>query len=906
MPFRRLKHVPSAALSLALSALLTACGGGTPKGDTPPVPPATTYTATAGVAQKGPLAIGSAVTARELGLNLSATGNLYTYATTSATGAFTPDAPFGSALLSVTATGGYTDEVTGLASDGPVTLKSYANLASETVLDVNVLTTLAYTRINTLLNASTTGLSFADARAQAEREVLATFGIVLATSPGAFGSLDASAATDGGHLLAALSSVIVQGRTSAQVNALLDNLQADIGANGTNISSSNRYALALGAHALHLDVVAAHLDAMYGTPFDANALAQWVDQDGDGVIGRNEFRIDDATSTSTFALPAELVAARAGASVSLTSGQLVVNGAVFAQPATLHAGDTVAIAAPASLADGALKVYLQTGSTPIARVTFVKGLASITITPTTGTLPLGISQRFVATGTYADGHSADVSDSVTWTSSAPAVADIGAATGLADALTSGSTTLTATSGSVSGTLSLTTTAATLQSMVIAPATLQTGVGITRRFVATGTFSDGSTADVTASAHWTTQASGIASVRDGAASGLALGSTGTTATLGTVSAAATVNVTTNTWTAAPTMPTERVAGHSATLLASGKLLVVGGVESGGAGTAAADLFDPASATWTSMAPMNAMRSSHAATRLADGRVLVTGGSTVSSSAAKGYVNNTSAEIYDPVANTWTPTPPMSVARAHHTATLLPDGKVLVVGGENVQYLVEPTAEVYDPATNTWAAPRTQPLAPRSQHTATLLPSGLVLIAGGFDIVNGLLTPANTAELYDPVLHTTTTTVSDGNGGTTTVTTITGGLDFTATAPMAFAHYGQSATPLPDGRVVIVGGNTTQTEIYDPVAATWTTQATTASVHTAHGAVLLPDGRILVVGGTQFALPDAELFDPATGAWSAAAPTLVLRSNPTATSMPDGSVMVCGGALESAGVDCETWW
>jgi len=147
---------------------------------------------------------------------------------------------------------------------------------------------------------------------------------------------------------------------------------------------------------------------------------------------------------------------------------------------------------------------------------------------------------------------------------------------------------------------------------------------------------------------------------------------------------------------------------------------------------------------------------------------------------------------------------------------------------------------------------------------------------------------------------------GPGGTTTVTTITGGLDFTATAPMAFAHYGQSATPLPDGRVVIVGGNTTQTEIYDPVAATWTTQATTASVHTAHGAVLLPDGRILVVGGTQFALPDAELFDPATGAWSAAAPTLVLRSNPTATSMPDGSVMVCGGALESAGVDCETWW
>ena len=512
----------------------------------------------------------------------------------------------------------------------------------------------------------------------------------------------------------------------------------------------------------------------------------------------------------------------------------------------------------------------------------------------------------MATGTFADGHSADVSGAVTWTSSAPAVADIGAATGLADALTLGTTTLTATSGGTSGTLQLTTVAATIQSIVIAPVTLQTGVGITRHFVATGTFSDGSVADVTASATWGTQAAGIASLSNGAASGLALGSTGATATIGTVSAGATVSVTTNTWTAAPAMPTERVAGHTATLLPSGQLLVVGGVKSAGAGTAAADLFDPASATWTPMAPMNVMRSSHAATLLADGRVLVTGGSTVSSAAAKGYVNNTSAEIYDPVANTWTPVPPMSAARSHHTATRLPDGKVLVVGGENLQYLVEPTAEVYDPATNTWATPRTPPLAPRSQHTATLLPSGLVLIAGGFDIVDGLLTPTSTAELYDPVLHTTTSSVPDGNGGTTTVTTITGGLDFTATAPMAFPHYGQTATPLADGRVVIVGGNTTQTEAYDPAAATWTTQGNTAATHTSHGAVLLPDGRILVVGGTQFALPDAELFDAATGAWSAAAPTRVLRSNATATLMPDGSVMVCGGAPESAGVDCETWW
>jgi hypothetical protein len=151
MPIRRPKSVPIAALALALSTLLTACGGGSPSGSTTPVPPAATYTATAGVAQKGPLAAGSSVGVRELGLNLSTTGNLYTY-TTDATGAFVPKDKYASALLALTATGTYTDEVTGAVSDGPVTLQSYANLGSETVVNVNVLTTLAFTRTNTLLN----------------------------------------------------------------------------------------------------------------------------------------------------------------------------------------------------------------------------------------------------------------------------------------------------------------------------------------------------------------------------------------------------------------------------------------------------------------------------------------------------------------------------------------------------------------------------------------------------------------------------------------------------------------------------------------------------------------------------------------------------------------------------------
>jgi hypothetical protein len=902
------------ALTLALVSVLTACGGGAPGGTTTPTPPATTYSATAGIAQKGALAVGSSVSARELGLNLSATGNLYTYATTSADGAFTPDTKFLSPLLAVTATGIYADEVTGAPSDGPVTLQAYANLNTETVLGVNLLTTLAYTRINTLLNAPTGALAFADARAQAEREVLAAFGIATGAPLGAFGSLriGAAGATDGDVALAALSSVVVQGRAAAEVNALIGALQADIGAHGAITDPANARSLSLSAQALNLDTVAARLAAQYGTPFDAGALAQWIDQDGDGVIARNEFRVDSAvataTDTSTFTLPADFVAAHAGAALTVSAGQLWTNGAPAVAGATLHAADTLMVVAPSRLADGALRTYVQVGTTPIARVTFVKGLAAIAVTPATGTLPVGISQRFVATGTFADGSTHDVSGAVTWSSSVPAVADIDTATGLADALATGDTTIAATSGAVTGALALKAVQATIQSMVIAPATLQTGVGITRHLKASGTYSDGSVRDVSATATWAADTAGIASASNGAISGLALGTTGVTATIGTVSAHASVAVTTDTWTAAPAMPTERVAGHTATLLPGGKLLMAGGVKSEGAGITAADLFDPVAATWTTVAPTNVMRSSHTATLLADGRLLVVGGSTVSSATAKGYVNNASAEIYDPVANTWTATPPMSTARSHHSATLLPDGTVLVFGGEDVNYLPSATAEIFDPVANTWALPRTLPISPRSQHTATLLPSGLVLIAGGFDIIKGALTPLLTTELYDPVLHVATTTTPNPDGTTTTVT-VTTGKDFTAGTVMAFAHYGHTTTLLPDGHVLVVGGNTTQTELYDPTAATWATQGATGAAHTSHGTVLLPNGQVLIVGGTQFAQPAAERHAPAAGLWSPAGTMLVLRANPTATLLQDGSVMVCGGFVQTpdtAASNCETYW
>jgi hypothetical protein len=186
-----------------------------------------------------------------------------------------------------------------------------------------------------------------------------------------------------------------------------------------------------------------------------------------------------------------------------------------------------------------------------------------------------------------------------------------------------------------------------------------------------------------------------------------------------------------------------AFHTATLLLNGKVLVAGGAPdaAGYSSISTTEVYDPDSGSWTPIGPMISARQAHTATLLPDGRVLVAGGFNV------GYFTST-AEIYDPAAGTWTATGALGTSRGVHTATLLPDGKVMAVGG-NHNTLTAPTvvalssAELYDPATGLWTASGSLNAA-RSTHTATSLPSGQVLIAAGY-YVNG---PAwlTSAELY----------------------------------------------------------------------------------------------------------------------------------------------------------------
>ena len=175
------------------------------------------------------------------------------------------------------------------------------------------------------------------------------------------------------------------------------------------------------------------------------------------------------------------------------------------------------------------------------------------------------------------------------------------------------------------------------------------------------------------------------------------------------------------------------GHTVTLLTDGKLLAAGGYSTNFTYprvSAAAELYDPATGTWSSTGAMHTNRCYHTATLLPNGKVLVVGGDGGLSS----------AELYDPATGAWTMTGALASGREYHTATLLPNGMVLVVGGDIVTrppvYLA--SAELYSPATGLWTAAGAMSRA-RCEHTATLLPSGKVLVAGGSG-------PYGTAELY----------------------------------------------------------------------------------------------------------------------------------------------------------------
>ena len=279
--------------------------------------------------------------------------------------------------------------------------------------------------------------------------------------------------------------------------------------------------------------------------------------------------------------------------------------------------------------------------------------------------------------------------------------------------------------------------------------------------------------------------------------------------------------------------------------------------------------------SSVLPMNAAHAAHTATLLPDGRVLITGGFREEGTSEIAIAN---AEIFDPETNSFIPTGDLHEARSSHTATLLPNGLVLIVGGWGVNGRLA-SAELYDPQRGEFRYAASLS-APRASMTATLLENGLVLIAGGDSARN---TPQFASEIYDPAADT-----------------------FLPGPNLNQGRSAHTATVLNDGRVLLSGGRANNdqvlagAEIYDPQTGAFTLTGSMATPRHKHAALLLADGNVLLLGGSnqndwdgQYS--SAEIYDSSSGSFSATADLHSARFKmaDAVVLLDNGNVFVGGG-------------
>ena len=333
------------------------------------------------------------------------------------------------------------------------------------------------------------------------------------------------------------------------------------------------------------------------------------------------------------------------------------------------------------------------------------------------------------------------------------------------------------------------------------------------------------------------------------------------------------------------------------LSDGRVLICGGTATAKVGgvLTSAELYDSNTRRFIPTGSMTAARMGHTITMLRDGRVLIIGGAR-----NIGFRSElSSAEIYDPSTGTFSPTGSMRTPREGHTATMLRDGRVLVVGGSDNGTHTLDSAEIYDPASGTFSGAG-HLNQPRVAHVATLLHSSKVLIAGGGrgGMPGGYIS-YDTAELYDPDTR----------------------MFAKMRAHMKFDRVGAAALRLNDGRVLIVGGKSgrivtsrhsnlasltplNSAEIYDPESNSFIRTGDMSAPHYLPTATMLGNGQVLVVGGWTLqgfvvvGMRDADLYQPETNRFSRAGRTNVARLENTANLLDDGEVLIAGGIDEKS--------
>ena len=333
-------------------------------------------------------------------------------------------------------------------------------------------------------------------------------------------------------------------------------------------------------------------------------------------------------------------------------------------------------------------------------------------------------------------------------------------------------------------------------------------------------------------------------------------------------------------------------HTATLLQNGKVLIAGG-RSGNNTLSSAELYDPATGNFTFTGSLQTARCEHTATLLPNGTVLIAGGYYV----GNGLPTLASAEIYDPSTGSFSSTGPLGTGRYGHSATLLADGKVLVAGGvssnDGYNFFTLASAELYDPVAQTFSA--TGSLNTARSAPATLLNNGQVLVAGGGGVGTGA--PFDSAELYDPTAGTfaytgSLITARGGNGSTLLQdgkvliaggsgvenAVLTGELydpstgTFSDTGSLNFGR-DSTATLLANGQVLLVGGGVdaiaqtllNSSELYDPASGLFILNASTNYTRFFLSATMLNNGQVLITGQETSAIDvtqpyPSELYQP----------------------------------------------
>ena len=289
-----------------------------------------------------------------------------------------------------------------------------------------------------------------------------------------------------------------------------------------------------------------------------------------------------------------------------------------------------------------------------------------------------------------------------------------------------------------------------------------------------------------------------------------------------------------------------------------------------------LAAPASSSgfWTTTGNLNTARAAHTATLLPNGEVLVAGGQDASGAALA------SAELYSPTTGTWSLTGTMATARKSHTATLLANGEVLVVGGignSNPQAPCLATAELYNPSTGRWT-PMGNLTTARFLHGATLLQNGHVLVAGG-DICwgySGGSSPGTNAEIYDPSKGT-----------------------WTVTGSLNYPRAGAQLILLQNGEALVAAGSNSggaqgTAELFSNGRWNLTANLYFCCYHNRDNAALLTNGDVVIYGAN---LPSyaSEFYDPSTNVWERTFGQNYgnLRFGPLAP-LANGKVLLGGGA------------